>query len=206
MALTFSTCSAGSTSRLNTCPSSVLTVSCILHVLCFLESRCYESDGSGRHGRGTDSICRSIGFGFGSFSDPSIHVGEGKQRTSVSCGGGTKRRHGMEDDSVRVLDKCMLDGHFDETKEKVLKKLQQDEALSTLSEKSIEEAIERLERENPTHWMTDRNVFEKVKQDVEEKIMRAVDVEVWTTLEAPEQREEILRQVEEALGSILLRR
>mmetsp|Transcript_4254 Transcript_4254/g.15086 ORF Transcript_4254/g.15086 Transcript_4254/m.15086 type:complete len:104 (+) Transcript_4254:210-521(+) len=80
------------------------------------------------------------------------------------------------------------------------------EALSTLSEKSIEEAIERLERENPTHWMTDRNVFEKVKQDVEEKIMRAVDVEVWTTLEAPEQREEILRQVEEALGSILLRR
>lgn len=86
--------------------------------------------------------------------------------------------------------------------------------------------------------MTDRNVFEKVKQDVEyvplaiarselrgdgnevltdtllrisgrmhrEKIMRAVDVEVWTTLEAPEQREEILRQVEEALGSILLRR
>lgn len=175
----------------------------------------------------------------------------------------------MEDDSVRVLDKCMLDGHFDETKEKVLKKLQQDvrhvwterrldqrrhrrkrtdrsdtrhhtsqEALSALSEKTIEEAIERLEKENPTHWMTDRNVFEKVKQDVEyvplaiprselrgdgnevltdtllrisgrmhrEKIMRAVDVEVWTTLEAPEQREEILRQVEEALGSILLRR
>lgn len=32
----------------------------------------------------------------------------------------------MEDDSVRVLDKCMLDGHFDETKENVLKKLQED--------------------------------------------------------------------------------
>lgn len=112
------------------------------------------------------------------------------------------------------------------------------EALSALSDKTIEDAIERLERENPTHWMADRNVFEKVKQDVEyvsaakprselrvdehgvltdsllrvcrrmhrEKIMRAVDVEIWTTLEAPEQREEILRQVEEALGSILLRR
>ena len=62
----------------------------------------------------------------GSFSDPSIHAFEGKHRTSVTCGGGTKWRHEMEDDSVRVLDKCMLDGHFDETKEKVLKKLQED--------------------------------------------------------------------------------
>lgn len=61
----------------------------------------------------------------GSFSDLSIHTFEGKHRTGVTCGG-TKWRHVMEDDSVRVLDKCMLDGHFDETKEKVLKKLQQD--------------------------------------------------------------------------------
>jgi len=112
------------------------------------------------------------------------------------------------------------------------------EKLRALSERAIEEAMDRLEKENPTNWMADRNVFEKVKLDVEcvcawkvrpdlreggldastntclcasrrnrrERIMRAVDVEVWSTLEAPEQREEILRQVEEALGSSLLRR
>lgn len=112
----------------------------------------------------------------------------------------------MEDDSVRVLDKCMLEGNFDETKERILQKLKENETLRDLSDKIIQEGVDKMVERNPEHWMKDRKAFEKVKLEVEESIMRAIDVEIWTMLEEPAQRDEIVRQLEEALGSTLTRR